>query len=88
MSPVADAYGKPDLAPGTHRLAMCAAATSGMPAVMVDAWEARQEGYTRTLQVLRHVRDELAAAVTEGTVDQVPVPLTPSFSRPGARPPA
>lgn len=59
MSPVGDAYSKKGLAPGRDRVAMCEAAAAAAPLVMVDAWEARQQGYTRTLAVLRHVQQEL-----------------------------
>ena len=82
MSPVADAYGKPGLAPAAHRLAMCglAAAASATaftnslsspsspspPLVIeVDGWEAGQQGYTRTLQVLRHIKEVLAEATPQ-----------------------
>ena len=59
MSPVADAYGKPELAPCVDRVVMCQGAASTSPSVMVDEWEARQPGYTRTLQVLHHLQEEL-----------------------------
>jgi nicotinamide mononucleotide adenylyltransferase len=59
LSPVADSYGKQGLAPTHHRVAMCRLATDGSHLIMVDDWEARQPGYTRTLQVLRHVQAEL-----------------------------
>lgn len=50
-SPVADAYGKKGLAPVHDRLSMCQLAAADTSNVMVDAWEASQPGYTRTLQV-------------------------------------
>lgn len=50
LSPVHDSYGKPGLAASCHRLAMSEAAAAASPSVMVDSWEARQAGYTRTLQ--------------------------------------
>eukprot|EP00775_Hariotina_reticulata_P002006 gene2006-2328_t len=53
MSPVADAYGKQGLAPVADRVAMCQLATADTARVMVDDWEARQPGYTRTLQDTR-----------------------------------
>ncbi|KAF6255532.1 hypothetical protein COO60DRAFT_1296557 [Scenedesmus sp. NREL 46B-D3] len=52
MSPVADAYGKKGLAPVQHRLQMCQLAAADTSNVMVDSWEARQQTYTRTVQVL------------------------------------
>jgi nicotinic acid mononucleotide adenylyltransferase len=51
MSPVADAYGKEGLAPVQHRLQMCQLAAADTSNVMVDSWEAKQQGYTRTVQV-------------------------------------
>ncbi|KAF8065612.1 nicotinamide/nicotinic acid mononucleotide adenylyltransferase [Scenedesmus sp. PABB004] len=63
MSPVADAYGKDGLAPAEHRLAMCRLAAAETAGVMVDAWEARQPGHTRTLEVLRHVAASLEASL-------------------------
>ncbi|WIA16300.1 hypothetical protein OEZ85_013001 [Tetradesmus obliquus] len=56
MSPVADAYGKKGLAPVQQRLQMCRLAAADTSNVMVDSWEATQPGYTRTIQVLRHVQ--------------------------------
>ncbi len=69
MSPVSDAYGKKGLVSGVHRLAMCRAAAAASPSVMVDAWEVQQEGYTRTLQVLRHVREELQHIVASSSAE-------------------
>jgi nicotinamide mononucleotide adenylyltransferase len=73
LSPVGDGYKKPDLAPAAHRVAMCEAAVAGVPGLAVDAWEAL-EGTggpggppTRTLHVLRRVRDGLAAAFENGS---------------------
>ncbi|GBF96571.1 nicotinamide nicotinic acid mononucleotide adenylyltransferase [Raphidocelis subcapitata] len=63
LSPVADPYGKAHLAPARHRIEMARLAAEGSPLVMVDDWEARQEGYTRTLAVLRRVQAELDALV-------------------------
>jgi nicotinamide mononucleotide adenylyltransferase len=51
MSPVADAYGKKGLAPVQQRLQMCQLAAADTSNVMVDSWEATQQGYTRTVQV-------------------------------------
>jgi nicotinamide mononucleotide adenylyltransferase len=65
MSPVHDAYGKAGLTHGKHRVAMCHAAVECSSIVMVDEWEVIQEGYTRTLQVLRHVREELVKLVAD-----------------------
>jgi len=71
LSPVHDAYGKPGLAPGAERVAMCRLAVEGgggavasVP-VAVDAWEASRDGYSTTVDVLRRVRD-VANAALEG----------------------
>lgn len=60
MSPVSDAYKKAGLEAAEHRLNMCEIAvqqTSNW--LMVDPWEARQEGYTRTAAVLDHIEEEI-----------------------------
>lgn len=67
MSPVADAYGKKGLAPVQHRLAMCRLAAAGTDNVMLDAWEAAQPGYTRTLQVSIDHRGEGGLQDLNGT---------------------
>ena len=66
ISPVHDSYGKPGLASGKHRLAMCELAASskstGLPGIESAAadyrlaacgWECAQSELTRTLKVLR-----------------------------------
>eukprot|EP00891_Asterochloris_glomerata_P001263 jgi/Astpho2/1263/fgenesh1_pm.00023_%23_12_t len=53
MSPVNDAYIKPELLPAAHRLQMCRAAASTHPRLMVDPWEAAQPEAQRSLLVLR-----------------------------------
>ena len=53
LSPVADAYSKPSLAPAQHRVEMCRLAAQESDGLMVDAWEAGRPGYTRTLQARR-----------------------------------
>lgn len=68
MSPVSDMYGKKDLAQGAHRVAMCQIAASTSPHVMVDDWEMRQPGYTRTLLVLRHVAQEFEKMLSGASV--------------------
>ena len=59
MSPVNDAYGKPELLPSRHRVSMCQLAAESSAIVMIDAWEAAQPQYQRSLAVLRHVSDSL-----------------------------
>ncbi|KAL3651313.1 hypothetical protein CASFOL_004315 [Castilleja foliolosa] len=56
MSPVNDAYKKKDLIRAEHRVAMCELACKSSDFVMVDAWEASQSAYQRTLTVLSRVR--------------------------------
>ncbi len=63
LSPVNDAYSKPGLAPAVHRVAMCRAAATSSPLVMVDAWEAQQPDYVRTLRVLERLAQGLNAEV-------------------------
>lgn len=52
LSPVHDAYGKKDLLPGVHRVAMCRLAVASSKWILVDDWETRQAGWTRTRDVL------------------------------------
>ncbi|KAK0422464.1 hypothetical protein QR680_007588 [Steinernema hermaphroditum] len=54
LSPTADNYKKPDLAKATDRLRMCELATKGSDWLRADGWECSQEGWTRTLAVLKH----------------------------------
>ena len=60
LSPVSDAYWKQALAPGAERVALARAAAADSDFIMVDAWEATQPRYTRTLVVLQRVATELA----------------------------
>lgn len=59
LSPVSDAYNKPDLAPADHRIAMCRLAVASSDWITVDAWEARQAQYQTTLRVLTSVEQRL-----------------------------
>ena len=61
MSPVNDAYKKANLASGEHRVAMAQLAAQQLPYVMADGWEAEQPKYQRTVPVLRHFSEGLAA---------------------------
>ena len=65
ISPVHDAYGKKGLLSSQHRLEMCSLATSSSPSVMVDAWEANQAGYSKTFDVLTHVKTEVDKVLSE-----------------------
>jgi len=59
FSPVADAYGKKDLAPFKHRLNMLKLAVEGSDYIMVDHWEGEKDVWTETVKVLRHFSDEV-----------------------------
>ncbi|CAG9461542.1 unnamed protein product [Pedinophyceae sp. YPF-701] len=86
LSPVNDAYGKPGLAPASHRLAMTrlAAAAHG-DWVACDPWEAEQPEYVRTLEVLRRAARELRAGPEPHArpVLLCGADLLQSFARPG-----
>lgn len=60
MSPVHSAYGKSGLASDAARAALCGAAVARSDWVALDAWEGQQHGHTRTLAVLRSLRQRLA----------------------------
>ena len=86
LSPVNDGYRKEALAPAAHRVAMCRAAAADSPLLMVDAWEAEQPAYVRTLAVLRRVREALRLRNAGDDVRVVLVcgaDLLSSFGRPG-----
>ena len=91
LSPVNDGYRKAGLAPSQHRVAMCQAAAADSQLCMVDAWEAGQPGYVRTLAVMRGLKQRLAV---QGCGDDVRVVLVcgadllASFVRPGVWIPA
>jgi nicotinamide mononucleotide adenylyltransferase len=59
FSPVSDAYAKPGLAPGPHRVRMCELAVHDSTWIMVDPWESSQPKYMRTASVLDHFQQEL-----------------------------
>ncbi|KAK2080609.1 hypothetical protein QBZ16_000463 [Prototheca wickerhamii] len=69
LSPVSDAYWKQALAPGAERVALARAAAADSDFIMVDAWEAAQPRYTRTLVVLQRVATELARLFEAPEVD-------------------
>ncbi|CAI9303459.1 unnamed protein product [Lactuca saligna] len=56
MSPVNDAYKKKGLIPSEHRITMCQLACKSSDFVMVDAWEAKQTSFQRSLTVLSRIR--------------------------------
>ena len=59
LSPVGNRYNKPGLAEARHRVEMTRLAAESSEFLMVDAWEAMQPDYVRTLHVLRSVREEI-----------------------------
>ncbi|GAA5995987.1 hypothetical protein JCM11641_001805 [Rhodosporidiobolus odoratus] len=60
LSPVNDRYAKLGLAPAKHRLRMCEdAVRETSDWLSVDPWEARQQSYTPTAQVLDHFNEEI-----------------------------
>ncbi|KAL7582672.1 nicotinamide/nicotinic acid mononucleotide adenylyltransferase [Lactuca sativa] len=56
MSPVNDAYKKKGLIPSEHRITMCQLVSKSSDFVMVDAWEAKQTSFQRSLTVLSRIR--------------------------------
>lgn len=54
ISPAHDSYGKKDLAPSLHRCAMIERALTALPWVEMSEWEVKQNGWTRTRQVLQY----------------------------------
>ena len=54
LSPVADGYAKPNLAPAQHRLNMLTIATRDSDWLIPDGWEASQGTWTRTREALRY----------------------------------
>lgn len=63
VSPAADAYAKPGLAPARHRVAMARLALRDAPWAAVDAWEAAQGRFVRTWEVARRIRDAVRGSV-------------------------
>jgi len=63
ISPVSNEYPKKGLIPAIHRLAMCEAAVTGSNWISVETWEARQPGYTPTLQVLEYFAQQLGEGI-------------------------
>lgn len=59
LSPVSDQYRKTGLVPVVHRLEMCHLAVKDSPWIEVDAWEAQQEVYKTTIQVLTSLKGRL-----------------------------
>eukprot|EP00158_Paraphelidium_tribonemae_P002215 Partr_v1_DN25201_c1_g1_i3_m17000 putative (Nicotinamide) nucleotide adenylyltransferase len=63
FSPVSDAYKKPGLASGQHRVKMCELALERSSWLMVDPWESMQSTFQRTARVLDHFERQLGEGV-------------------------
>eukprot|EP00177_Eucheuma_denticulatum_P006364 GFKZ01011601.1.p1 GENE.GFKZ01011601.1~~GFKZ01011601.1.p1 ORF type:complete len:246 (+),score=13.27 GFKZ01011601.1:104-841(+) len=61
ISPVADAYNKPDLVPANHRLEMVSLALSDSNWIALDRWEADHGRFVRTYKVMRRMRGSAKA---------------------------
>lgn len=59
ITPVSDAYDKPDLVNWRYRVNMCRLACADSDWIDVDHWEASQEKYVYTADTLRHFDREL-----------------------------
>ena len=57
LSPVSDSYKKKGLAQAKHRIVMIELAIATSPWLQCSTWEAEQEGFTPTAQVLRYISD-------------------------------
>lgn len=88
LSPVNDAYNKRGLLSAEHRIQMCQLACKSSDFIMVDAWEAKQSSYQRTLTVLTRVKSFLCenGLVSPGSLRVMLVcgsDLLESFATPG-----
>lgn len=54
ISPTHDLYNKKDLVPSSHRCAMIKQALVALPWVKMSDWEVKQNGWSRTRQVLQY----------------------------------
>lgn len=66
ISPTHDAYKKKDLAPSLHRCAMIEQALVALPWVKISDWEVKQDGWTRTKQVLQYHQVNIYSLVPTG----------------------
>ena len=69
ISPVNDAYGKKDLASGSHRLEMLRLALRDSDWIRLSTWEMRQQGWTRTRASLQHHQKLLDSVIDEDNDD-------------------
>ncbi|XP_063896200.1 nicotinamide/nicotinic acid mononucleotide adenylyltransferase 1 isoform X1 [Helicoverpa armigera] len=59
VCPVHDAYGKKDLVPAHHRIAMLKLALRSSSWIKISEWETQQSGWTRTRVTLQHHQDTI-----------------------------
>nr|XP_005006767.1 nicotinamide/nicotinic acid mononucleotide adenylyltransferase 3 isoform X2 [Cavia porcellus]XP_013015471.1 nicotinamide/nicotinic acid mononucleotide adenylyltransferase 3 isoform X2 [Cavia porcellus] len=64
ISPVNDNYGKKDLVPSHHRVAMVRLALQTSDWIRVDSWESEQVQWMETVKVLRHHQSQLLRSAT------------------------
>ncbi|XP_013361738.1 PREDICTED: nicotinamide/nicotinic acid mononucleotide adenylyltransferase 3 isoform X3 [Chinchilla lanigera] len=64
ISPVNDNYGKKDLVPSHHRVAMARLALQTSDWIRVDSWESEQTQWMETVKVLRHHQSQLLRSAT------------------------
>lgn len=87
MSPVHDAYGKKGLLPSYHRLNFVDICTRDSKWISLDRWEAKQQKYSTTVTVLRHIDEEVKRNVVNPANVRVMLvcgaDLLESFNRPG-----
>ena len=62
ISPVSDFYQKDGLIDAVHRIKMCKLATQSSTWIMVDDWECRQKGWSKTVDLLHHLNEEIENA--------------------------
>lgn len=62
VSPASDQYQKVGLLPAVHRQAMVRLATQSSDWIRMDTWEGRQEAWTRTALVLKHMDEVVQSA--------------------------
>lgn len=65
VSPVHDAYGKKNLVPQIHRLAMTKLALESSNWIRTSDWECQQEGWTRTRTTLQHHQNYLNSIIRD-----------------------
>ncbi|XP_075426253.1 nicotinamide/nicotinic acid mononucleotide adenylyltransferase 3 isoform X2 [Ascaphus truei] len=66
ISPVNDKYGKKGLVSAKHRVAMAQLSVTTSNWIRVDSWEAEQDQWTETVNVLRHHYKELLHSIPHG----------------------